>query len=144
MTISLNELYQRDLDKSIEELNLYENEEDIWKIRGDIKNSAGTLALHMAGNLQHFIGAHLGNTGYVRDRDNEFAARGLSRAELITELEKAKQVLNDVLPTLSEETLKGEWPEKNPFDFNVEQFLLHLYGHLNWHRGHLNYHRRML
>src|SRR2546423_9459734 len=35
-------------------------------------NSVGHLILHLAGNLNHFVGAQLGHTGYVRDREREF------------------------------------------------------------------------
>jgi len=33
------------------------------------------LALHICGNLQHFVGAILGNTGYIRERDLEFTQK---------------------------------------------------------------------
>ncbi|MGL4608861.1 MAG: hypothetical protein ACRCYY_04120 [Trueperaceae bacterium] len=62
------------------ELDLYPDEASVWKELPGLPNSAGTLFLHLAGNLQHFLGATLGQTGYVRDRDAEFASRGIARA----------------------------------------------------------------
>ena len=37
------------------EINSYTHKEDLWKLKGDIKNSGGTLALHLIGNLHHFF-----------------------------------------------------------------------------------------
>jgi len=72
---SINKIIERDLNKLEEEINLYSSEETIWKIDREIKNSGGNLCLHLCGNLQHFIGAILGKTGYIRNRDNEFIAK---------------------------------------------------------------------
>ncbi|MCP4458382.1 MAG: DUF1572 domain-containing protein [Cytophagales bacterium] len=144
MTISMNNLYQRDLDKLANEISLYENEEDIWKLSGEIKNSAGNLALHLVGNLQHFIGAIMDNTDYVRDRENEFNARNTPREKLLSEIETTKMVIGHVLPILTEEVLSNATLDKIPFDMTNEQFLLHLYGHFGYHLGQINYHRRLV
>ncbi len=142
MTHALNELYQRDLDKAIEEISLFENETDLWKIGGDIKNSAGNLALHMAGNLLHFIGAQLGGSGYVRNREFEFAGKDVSRDLLIAGLQEAKKIIDQVLPGMTKEQL--ELMGENPFGMTNEKFLLHLYSHFSYHLGQINYHRRLL
>ena len=60
------ELYLRDLNKLKEEISAFRNENDLWHTQGDVKNSPGNLALHLTGNLKHFIGAQLGNTAYVQ------------------------------------------------------------------------------
>jgi len=144
MTESLQILLLRDLDKLALELSLYRAEKNLWRTDGEITNSAGNLALHLAGNLQHFIGALLGSSGYVRDRNREFAAKDLSRETLIEEIEATKNVIANTLPTLTDEQLMGEFPGKIPFETNVEGFLIHLHGHLNYHLGQINYHRRLL
>lgn len=143
MLNSLNELFQRDIDNVIKELNLYENEADLWKLDGDIKNTAGNLGLHLAGNLLHFVGHMLGGSDYVRDRPYEFGAKGVPRQDIIIELEKAKAEINRVLSGLPSEKLK-EIPEGIPYDFNWEKFLIHLYSHFSYHAGQVNYHRRLL
>ena len=68
---------------------LYKNEEDVWKIKEGISNSAGNLTLHLLGNLNHFIGATLGNTGYVRERDKEFSLKNIPRIQLVEDLKKS-------------------------------------------------------
>jgi hypothetical protein len=83
MTIDdLSRVLVRDLRTLAAELDAYPDDASVWACPPGIHNSAGTLVLHLAGNLRHFVGARLGGTGYVRDRAAEFAARGLSRAEL--------------------------------------------------------------
>lgn len=74
----INELitiYKRDLTKLKKEINSFRLEENLWKTTGSVINPAGNLSLHLIGNLNHYIGHHLGNTGYVRDRVSEFGAK---------------------------------------------------------------------
>lgn len=65
---TLKSLFNRDLDKLKVEIELYENENQIWLIDKNISNSAGNLCLHLIGNINTYIGTELGKTGYVRDR----------------------------------------------------------------------------
>src|SRR5690349_199970 len=87
---SIDKLIERDLNKLEVEINLYRTEEAIWTIDQEIKNSAGNLCLHLCGNLQYYFGTVLGNTGYVRNRDLEFSAKGVSREELMAQIQHAK------------------------------------------------------
>src|SRR3954465_15437167 len=45
---------------------------EFWSKPVDPGNSVGHLVLHLTGNLNYFVGAQLGGTGYVRDREREF------------------------------------------------------------------------
>jgi uncharacterized damage-inducible protein DinB len=142
---TLLKLFDRDLQRLEEEINLYESEEAIWRLDGDIKNTAGNLCLHLCGNLQHYIGANLGHTSYVRNRDNEFAAKGISKTELIAEIQKTRQTVRDTLETLKPSVLEAEYPEKiYEYSMTTAYFLIHLTAHLNYHLGQVNYHRRIL
>ncbi len=60
----LNLLFQRDLTKLEQELLSYSSEHSIWLIDHQIANSAGNLALHLIGNLRHFVGLDLGGFPY--------------------------------------------------------------------------------
>jgi hypothetical protein len=80
MTDSINGVMQRHLAQLKKEITDYTNEDDLWKVEGEILNSAGTLCLHLCGNLQHFVGAVLGNSGYIRQRDEEFSLRNVPDA----------------------------------------------------------------
>lgn len=142
---SLRSLYNRDLNKLKAEIEAYQHEENLWKTDKNISNSAGNLCLHLVGNLSHFIGAQLGNTGYVRHRELEFSLKDIPKAELIEKIEATTIIVDSVLSQLPEEALKDEYPlvvfeDKMTTDF----FLIHLIAHLDYHLGQINYHRRLL
>jgi len=146
MTIaSLKQIFERDLDKLNQELDSYKNEDDLWLTAGDIKNTGGNLVLHLCGNIQHFIGAVLGNSGYVRKRDNEFSLKGISKTELKEQIETTKKVVQQTLDSLNEEQLEKPFPI-NVFGYEMTTnfFLIHLVTHLSYHLGQINYHRRIL
>ena len=141
----LAELYERDLDKLRTEVTSYENEEDLWKASDGISNSAGNLCLHLTGNLKHFFGAVLGETGYVRDRDAEFADKDVSRTEMIADIDATKNVVLSTIAGLTEEDLDKPYPiEVFGHPMTTGYFLTHLATHFNYHLGQINYHRRSL
>src|SRR5436190_1493988 len=137
---SLEQILLRDLDRLQKELNQYSSEESIWKLSGDIKNSAGTLCLHLCGNLQHYIGVGLGKSSYVRNRDNEFAARNIDRRLLLEEIEKTKEAVRSALQKADPAILETEYPLP-VFDYKmtVQYFMLHLAAHFEYHLGQVNY-----
>ena len=135
----------RDLKSVKDELNAYPDDATVWAMPPGAPNSGGTLALHMAGNLQHFIGAGLGQKGYVRDREGEFGRRDVPRAELIAEVERAEKVIADVLLEAPSSMLDGDFPlAVGGRHLPRQLFVLHLTGHLSYHLGQLDYHRRLV
>ncbi len=141
----LDKLYQKDLEKLKSEITSYKKEENLWKISGDIKNSAGNLCLHLCGNLQHFIGAVLGNSGYIRKRDEEFSKKNIPLSELVAELELTMKVVKDTLQKLNENDLQKIYPiNVFGYEMTTEYLLTHMAAHLNYHLGQINYHRRLL
>jgi len=73
----LASIITRDLQKLKLEIESYKDESNLWRIEKNIANPAGNLCLHLVGNLNTYIGATLGQTGYVRDRDAEFALKNI-------------------------------------------------------------------
>lgn len=145
MVDAIREILLRDLKKCMVEIESYPNESSLWLIDGQILNSAGNLALHLAGNLQHFIGAVLGQTGYMRNRDAEFADKNIPREKILAELNKTATVIDKTLSNLPDEDLLKDFPDdKFMANKSIHFALLHLMGHLNYHLGQLNYHRRLL
>lgn len=145
ITESLRSLYNRDLNKLKTEIEAYKNEENLWKTDKNISNSAGNLCLHLVGNLNHFIGRHIGNTDYVRQRELEFSLKDIPKAELIEKVEATAIMIDTVLSQLSEEDLKKEYPLVVFEDkMTTDYFLIHLIAHLDYHLGQINYHRRLL
>jgi len=145
MIETLTKLFLRDLDKLKTEISSFKDEKKIWVISGEVKNSAGNLCLHLCGNLQHFIGAVLGNSGYVRNRDAEFSRKDVPIRELVAEIELTTKAVEKTLKELKEEKLEEIFPI-NVFGYEMTTgfFLTHLATHLNYHLGQVNYHRRLL
>jgi Protein of unknown function (DUF1572) len=141
---TLSELFERDLHKLKTEVNLYKDENNLWVIREGISNSAGNLCLHLVGNLNHFIGAALGNSGYVRHRDDEFSLKNIPRRELIINIDNCILILNNTFSRLTDADLEKDFPlEKHGTIVSTMHMLLHLFGHLSYHLGQINYHRRL-
>lgn len=134
----------RDLRALAREVSAYPDDASPWKELPGVSNAGGTLALHLAGNVRHFIGTVLGGTRFVRDRDAEFSRRGVSRAELVREVEAAIADADRVLATLSPERLAAEYPlEVGGRRLGTARFLSHLSAHLAYHLGQIDYHRRI-
>jgi uncharacterized damage-inducible protein DinB len=136
-------LLLRDLEAMRREIEHYPDDDSPWKAVPGLTNSGGTLVLHLAGNLQHFIGAVLGQTGYVRHRDMEFVQRGVTRAELVKELNATIAVVTDTLGQLDPSQLEGLFPQELAgVHVPTDMWLAHLATHLAYHLGQLDYHRR--
>lgn len=124
---------------------MYAYERNIWIVDKNISNSAGNLALHLIGNLNHFIGATLGNTGYIRERDKEFTDKNISRAKLLSAIDATILVVNNALNNLSDDDFEKNFPlEKHGTIVKTDFMLLHLLAHLEYHLGQINYHRRLV
>ncbi len=145
LTNTLISLFERDLNRVIDELNKYRNEMNIWRTEKDITNSAGNLALHIIGNLNTYIGKEIGNTNYVRNRELEFSQKNVPRQELIDKLNATIKVIKVSLNSLPDEDLKKEYPILVFSEMTTTEFLLvHLTTHLTYHLGQINYHRRLI
>ncbi len=145
MIETLQILFKRDLLKLKTEIESYQSEENIWKISKYISNSAGNLCLHLIGNLNHFIGAITGKTGYIRNREAEFSLKNVPRIQLTEMIDNTILVIESTLNNLSEDDLKKEYPLVVFEDkMSTEFFFTHLTAHLSYHLGQINYHRRLL
>ena len=135
----------RDLEALVREVNAYPDDEGPWRAVPGIANPGGTLALHLAGNVQHFIGVVLGGSSYVRDRDAEFSRRGVPRAELAAGRRQAIAEANRVFPTLTAAQMDAIYPiEVGGKRLPTRRWLTHLTSHLAYHLGQVDYHRRMV
>ena len=139
----LANFYERDIRKLIEEINLFENEEDLWRTQGSIKNSAGNIVLHLIGGMNYLIGTQLAKTNYVRDRAKEFTTKNVRRNDLIGKLEELIQMITETLNSFAQEQMEAEYPlifddEKRSNNYLLVQLL----AHLNYHLGQVSYLRR--
>lgn len=137
--------FENDLNKLATEISLFKDEKSLWKVKDGITNPAGNLALHLIGNLNHFIGKTLGNTNYIRNRDEEFSLRNVPQAKLISDINEVKEIIKNTLPNLSPQDLQKDFPIKIRDEiFSTEIMLVYLLAHLNYHLGQINYLRRMI
>jgi uncharacterized damage-inducible protein DinB len=138
-------LLTRELEAFAREVELFPDDETLWKTLPGVANSAGNLALHVCGNLKHFIGAVLGGTGYVRDRPAEFGARAGRREDVAGQLRETAGVVTEVLARVPERALSAPYPEPHDgVQLPCGRFLLHLSVHLAFHLGQAGYLRRSL
>jgi hypothetical protein len=141
----LTRLFVRDLGTFRRELELFPDDETLWRVPPGVSNSGGTLTLHACGNLRHFVGAGLGETGYVRDRDAEFSRRGVSRAELLREIEQTIAEVRGALSSVDPKRFDQPWPQQvGGVTLPTGLFLIHLTTHLAFHLGQVGYLRRIL
>ncbi len=135
----------RELEAFAREVELFPDDEVLWRTVPGITNSAGNLALHACGNLRHFVGAVLGGTGYVRDRPAEFATRAGRREDVARALRETAEVVATTLARVPGSVLAAPYPEPHDgVQLAGGRFLLHLSVHLAFHLGQAGYLRRAL
>lgn len=142
---TLSALVLRELRALRRELELYPSDEALWALPPGIANAGGTLAIHVLGNLRHYIGARLGGTGYVRDRAAEFRVRGVPRSAILAELARAEEDVRSVLAGFAPARLAQPYPDVvGGFALETGDFLAQVAVHLAYHVGQLDYHRRLV
>jgi uncharacterized damage-inducible protein DinB len=145
LSTDLAALFSRDLARLTQELQAFPDTAAVWTTAPGVTNAAGTLALHLEGNLREYVGRALGQIAYTRDRPLEFSQRGVEQAELVARLEAVRDTIPEVLRQLSDEALATPFPEElfgKPM--STHQVLIHLDGHLNYHLGQIDYLRRVI
>lgn len=137
-------LFTRDLNRLARQLEALDDAH-LWQVLPGVTNSAGNLMLHLNGNLRSFIGVHLGGVAYARDRPREFSATGVPREEVAADLAG----LITLIPRVLADVAESRWDEMFPENvlgapLSNRHFVIHLYGHLNYHLGQIDYLRRVL
>lgn len=140
---SVHAVLRRELAAVRRTIEAYSDDASLWVVRDGLPNAGGTLVLHIAGNLQHYLGGILGGSGYVRDREAEFSRRGEPREVLLTEIDSAVAAVDRGLMALPDDQLAVAFPEPLAGrTVATGDMLVHLAAHLAYHLGQLDYHRR--
>ncbi|HEU5303288.1 MAG TPA: DinB family protein [Gemmatimonadales bacterium] len=135
----------RDLRALRREVEAYPEDRAVWQQVPGISNVAGTLVLHLTGNLQHYLGARLGGTDFIRNRAAEFSRRDVPRAELVREIEAARAAVKTAVARIAAPELAAEFPETvGGVRVVTGEYLIHLATHFAYHLGQVDYHRRMV
>lgn len=138
-------ILDRDLQALAREVMAYPDDDALWQLPEGVTNSAGTLVLHLTGNVQHFLGARLADTGFVRDRHAEFSARGVPRAALLRQIEAARSAVRSAAEQVTDEALERDFPEVvGGVRVATGEYLIHLVDHFGYHLGQVDYHRRLV
>jgi uncharacterized damage-inducible protein DinB len=138
-------ILDRDLQTLAREVAAYPDERALWETPPGIANSGGTLAVHLAGNIRHYLGAKLGGTGYVRDRTAEFTSRNVPRATILAQIEEARAAVRAAAGRTPDHPLEEDFPEVIAgVRVATGEFLVHLVSHFAYHLGQLDYHRRVV
>jgi len=140
----LAELFERELVKLRDEVNNFKNEENIWRTADGITNPAGTLVLHLLGNLNYTIGTLIGGTNYVRNREQEFSLKDIPREKLVAGIESTIEVVKTSLQLINQSKLEEIYPIEFWGQKSTAFYLTGFYGHFNYHLGQVNYLRRIL
>lgn len=117
------------------------SEQEFWSNPYPYGNSMGHLVLHITGNLNYYIGAQLAGTGYVRDREREFAENNPpSKAETINALATAIATVSAVL----EQQVDKDWAAPYTADgvddvHDRFSIFLRCAVHFHHHIGHMSY-----
>lgn len=135
----------RELGALAREVELFPDDDSLWRTLPGVTNSAGNLALHACGNLRHFVGAVLGGTGYVRRRDAEFSARSGRREDVARQVRETAGIVTAALSRVPPGVLDADYPEAHDgVRLPCRTYLLHLCVHLAFHLGQAGYLRRAL
>ncbi|MCU0648545.1 MAG: DUF1572 domain-containing protein [Gemmatimonadaceae bacterium] len=142
---TVRSLLLRDLDALAREVRAYPDDATPWVLPAGVPNSAGTLVQHCCGGLRHFIGAVLGDTGYVRTRDREFSDRGATREALLALIASAREEVDRTLGAIDDARLHERYPiEVAHGEADTGPWITHLVSHVAYHLGQVDYHRRLV
>jgi hypothetical protein len=131
------------LRDQIKELAAPLDEKGFWNKPLEPGNSFGHLVLHLTGNLNHFVGAQVGHTGYVRDREREFTEADVpSKAAALAGLDGAVATFRRVVEGLGAEQLTAAHPTER-FG-SVVGALVAVTAHFALHRGQMSYISRLM
>lgn len=145
VAMTVRGMLARDLAAMKRMLELYPDDASLWRDAPGVPNRGGNLVLHCCGNLRHYVGAKLGGSGYVRDRDSEFARRDAGREELRRLIDDTAGEVDRVLAAVRDGDLEGDFPEiVGGHHVGAREMVMHLATHLAYHIGQLDYHRRFV
>jgi|ERR1043165_516397 hypothetical protein len=142
--LDFKELYCRELDNLHKEVSAYIDENKLWVISGEIKNPPGNLCIHLLGNVNHFIGAMIGKNGYIRNREEEFIIKNISKEKLLNDIAVTKAMVETVLSNADASEMQKDSPAQLFGTRSTEYILAYFLGHFMYHLGQINYHRRLV
>ncbi len=131
--------YFRHLASRVERALLAVPQDRLWIKPFAFGNSIGHLVLHLTGNLNHYIGAIVAGTGYVRHREHEFTdTEKHPREELLAGFQAAVEMVLQTLESQDAGSFATTVAEQPPIQTRLGLFLV-CAAHLNNHIGQMSY-----
>src|SRR3954467_11806618 len=113
--------------------------EALWVKPFAYGNSVGHLVLHLTGNLNHYIGAVIAGTGYVRDRPREFTEPAPpSPEEVLGGFREAVAMVVRTVQSLDDAGWQLPVHQQQPIETRFGLVLV-CAAHLNNHIGQMSY-----
>lgn len=115
--------------------------EQLWTRPYPYGNSIGHLLLHLTGNLNHYIGARIAGTGYVRNRPLEFSdASGRPKEQVLADFDRAIDMVASTIRKQRPEDLTAPYsdPTEPCSNTNFAAFL-RMAAHAYHHTGQIIY-----
>ena len=109
-----------------------------WTPLEDDTNSPCVIATHIAGTVAYHIHQLVGGIDVGRDRDAEFAAHGVTAAELESLLDRTAETTRRVLLAASTDDLDSTVERAGQPPVTRRWAILHTLEHVGEHLGHLN------
>lgn len=125
--------YLPKIERCLEKLT----DEQIWWRANEESNSIGNLILHLSGNARQWIVCGVGGQPDHRNRDAEFAQRGvIARDELLTLLRSTLTEVETTLRTLDPSILLERRPIQGN-DVDILEAIFHVTEHFSMHTGQI-------
>ena len=141
---AVHDILFSDLETLRAEILAYPQEDIVWKVLPGTTNSAGVLFVHLTRSLRHFIGSSFGQSGFLRQRDEEFLVRDIPLADMIAEfdimIKELKTAFGNMDPKKLDNDIPVTWREGKYYPTHF--MLMRMIAHVNYHMGQVNYHRR--
>jgi uncharacterized damage-inducible protein DinB len=131
--------YHEMIQKRVHELVEPLDHEQIWRRPYHYGNSVGNLLLHLTGNLNYYIGAQIARTGYVRQRDREFADSGKPKKELLSNFDRTIEMVINTIKSQSAEDWSAAYSAVGSESKDRFSMILTCAGHANHHLGQMIY-----
>jgi uncharacterized damage-inducible protein DinB len=112
-------------------------DKQIWWRANPQSNSIGNLLLHLSGNVRQWIVCSLGGATDLRDRDSEFAQRGIiPRDELLARLKQTLIEADATLANFDSDKLLDRHVIQG-LDVTALEAIFHVVEHFSMHTGQI-------
>src|SRR6202162_2232958 len=128
------------LASRVRELAAPLTKEQFWLKPFPFGNSFGHLVLHLAGNLNYYIGAQIAQTEYVRDRPREFNdPNPPSKEEALQRLDEALAMVQQTIRSQSPDDWSRDYSGVGATAQNRLDMVVQCAAHMQHHSGQMIY-----